>query len=58
MDDINIVRIWVTEVTGEKYRKILTNITKLRQRILFHLGSFVSEMYGINYKNLKIGLGM
>ena len=58
MEDINIVRIWITDVTGGKYRKILTNITKLRQRILFHLGSFVCEMYGINHKNLKIGLGM
>jgi transposase len=57
MEGVGIVRIW-TDKANRQCRELVTNLTKLRQQILYHLGHLVCSMYGLIYENLKLGLGM
>jgi len=57
MEGVGIVRMWVDKVNGQ-CKELVTNLTKLRQQILYHLGTAVCNMYGLIYENLKLGLGM
>lgn len=57
MEGVGVVRLWIDQV-NLKSKNLVTNITKLRQKILYHLGIEVCNMYGVIYENLKISLGM
>jgi transposase len=57
MEGVGIVRTWLDRINLQ-HKDLVTNLTKLRQQILYHLGSTVCSMYGLIYKNLKLGLGM
>jgi transposase len=57
MEGVGIVRMWIDKVNGQ-CKELVTNLTKLRQQILYHLGRYVCSMYGLIYENLKLGLGM
>ncbi|MDQ5922021.1 MAG: hypothetical protein QG673_2080 [Pseudomonadota bacterium] len=57
MEGVGIVRIWVDKINGQ-CKELVTNLTKLRQKILYHLGEAVCSIYGLTYEKLKLGLGM
>lgn len=57
MEGVGIVRVGL-DTASEQYRELVTNLTKQRQHILYHLGQFVCDMYGLIYEKLKLGLGM
>ncbi len=57
MEGIGIVRMSIDQSTIQR-KNLVTNLTKIRQQILYHLGAAACSMYGLIYENLKLGLGM
>ena len=57
MEGVGFVRI-LLDKTHNQYQQFVTNLSKLRQKILYHLGSVVCSMYGLIYEKLTLGLGM
>jgi transposase len=57
MEGVGYVQI-LLDKTHNQCQQFVTNLSKLRQQILYHLGSVVCSMYGLIHEKLTLGLGM
>ena len=57
MEGVGYVRIFLDNQQNQ-CQQFVTNLSKLRQQILYHLGSVVCSMYGLIHEKLTLGLGM
>ena len=57
MEGVGIVHM-VIDSANNQIKRLVTNLTQLRQRILYHCGQGVCQMYGLIYENLRLSLGM